>query len=237
MQELRHGIACLSVLLGVGTLTASPAAADCWDQWVGNGHFYLAVHRPGGVNWATAEAHAVALGGHLASINSAAENTFVFNLVASPQFWFVVPNPTRTFGPWLGGFQPAGTAEPLGGWTWSDGSAWNFSNWSGGEPNNWQGAQEDHLHYFVTGTTIGPKWNDILGTAQMRGYVIELTAVPPSQPADITCDATVGADDIAVLLGAWGQVGPSPADVDGDGIVGALDLSIVLAEFGWPFTP
>lgn len=221
----------------IAALSCSTAAfsQDCWDQWTGNGHHYLAVYRPAGVTWAAAEAHAVALGGHLASITSAAENTFAFNLVASPQYWVLATNPLRLLGPWLGGFQPTGTAEPLGGWTWSDGSTWGYSNWSPLEPNNWQGNQEDHLQFFAVGTSPAAKWNDVLGTALMRGYVIELASTPPSQPADVTCDATVNAEDIAVLLGAWGQTGPSPADVDGDGLVGPLDLAAILSAFGWPY--
>ena len=49
-------------------------------------------------------------------------------------------------------------------------------------------------------------------------------------PADLSGDGSVGADDLAVLLAAWGGAGAG--DVDGDGIVGAGDLAAVLAGWG-----
>lgn len=171
----RLAAACLATLaLAASTDTLR---AQSWTQWPissgGNGHWYLAVRCPGGIRWAEANTAAQALGGHLATITSTAENAFVFPLVADPIFWRVVQNPTRILGPWLGGFQPAGSAEPLGGWSWVTGEAWGFANFAPGEPNNYQGTQEDHLHYFTTGTTPLRRWNDLIGTALVPGFVVE----------------------------------------------------------------
>lgn len=215
---------------------AAAGSSGCWSEWPTNGHFYLDVHRPAGVTWQAGENHALALGGHLATITSASENTFVFGLVSSPTYWKVASNPTRILGPWLGGFQPPGSGEPLGSWTWLTGEPWSFSNWSPGEPNNWQGNQEDHLQFFTLGTVPAPKWNDLTGGSLMLGYVIELAGPPPMQPADFTCDATVDGADLAVLLSKWGQV-DADADLDGDGVVNGADLAELLSEWGWPMTP
>jgi hypothetical protein len=49
-------------------------------------------------------------------------------------------------------------------------------------------------------------------------------------PADLDHDGTVGAPDLALLLGAWGAGGP--ADLDGSGTVGSADLAILLGAWG-----
>lgn len=48
-------------------------------------------------------------------------------------------------------------------------------------------------------------------------------------PADLDGDGSVGAPDLAILLGSWG--GGGPADFDGGG-VGASDLAILLGSWG-----
>lgn len=55
------------------------------------------------------------------------------------------------------------------------------------------------------------------------------TAVVPPCPADLDGDGSVGASDLAILLGSWG--GGGPADFDGGG-VGASDLAILLGSWG-----
>ncbi len=173
----------IAALAAAGAATATTVDAQTgWTQWTAgagaNNHWYLAVYVPGGISWADARQQAQALGGDLATITSAAESTFVFQRVANPIFWRVVQNPTRIFGPWLGGFQPAGSAEPLGSWTWVTGEPWGYTRWANGEPNNYQGLQEDHLHFFVTGTTPQNRWNDLRGTSLVPGFVVEATTPP-----------------------------------------------------------
>jgi hypothetical protein len=51
-------------------------------------------------------------------------------------------------------------------------------------------------------------------------------------PADIDGDGTVGATDIAILLGSWGSAKGGAADIDGDGAIGGLDLAALLAAWG-----
>ena len=52
---------------------------------------------------------------------------------------------------------------------------------------------------------------------------------PAANPADLDADGTVGAADLAILLGAWG--GSGPADLDHDGTVSAGDLAILLGSW------
>ncbi|MBL0926731.1 MAG: hypothetical protein IBJ11_03640 [Phycisphaerales bacterium] len=56
-------------------------------------------------------------------------------------------------------------------------------------------------------------------------------------PADIDANGTVGANDLSLLLAAFGSTPASPnwnpaADIDSNGAVGANDLSILLASYG-----
>ncbi len=58
---------------------------------------------------------------------------------------------------------------------------------------------------------------------------------PIDCPADFNGDGTVGAADLAVLLGSWGacpQDEDCPADFNGDGLVGAADLAELLGDWG-----
>ncbi len=50
--------------------------------------------------------------------------------------------------------------------------------------------------------------------------------------ADLSGDGSVGAEDLAELLGAWGPNPGHPADLDGDGNVGTTDLAILLGAWG-----
>ncbi len=51
-------------------------------------------------------------------------------------------------------------------------------------------------------------------------------------PADLDGDGTVGAADLALLLGAWGPCAECPADLDGDGQVAPFDLALLLGNWG-----
>ena len=51
-------------------------------------------------------------------------------------------------------------------------------------------------------------------------------------PADFDGDGTVGASDLAQLLGSWGECAGCPADFDGDGDVDAADLASLLGSWG-----
>lgn len=188
MKRLIVGLAGgLVVLGGLGRTTASPVV---WPQ---NGHKYEAVLAPGGITWDAANSAAIAAGGHLVTITSAAENNFVYSLLSTPDLW--VENPVY-HGPWLGGFQPPGSPEPGGNWQWVTGEPFNFTAWNpvSGEPNN--AGNEDKLH-FHSHYYAGPTWNDIGGgrTDLVHSYVVEIPE--PSTLALLAMGA------IGLLAYAW----------------------------------
>ena len=79
---------------------------------------------------------------------------------------------------------------------------------------------------------LGTVTNDraILASGRFGGSTTtQLVRMIPVIPEDITGDGTVGADDLALLLAAWGTGGPG--DFDGDGVVGAPDLGLLLAAW------
>jgi hypothetical protein len=153
-------------------------------QWTVNGHWYEAVPVVEGMTWADAEADAVAQGGYLATITSAAEAAFVYGLAnADPSLWVYGGNS----GPWLGGFQPTGSLEPAGGWQWVTGEAWSYTDWRllGGsytEPNNSHG-NEESLQLVRDSSWGSIHWNDTSGSSSPvgwvpHGYILEVAPVP-----------------------------------------------------------
>ena len=67
------------------------------------------------------------------------------------------------------------------------------------------------------------------------GFSPEIDAIadvaPLAPSPDLDDDGTVGAGDLAILLGAWG--GPhAAADLDANGLVEAADLAALLAAWG-----
>ncbi len=172
-----------SVALFLLALAASAGAQPVqWTSGPGaNGHWYQAVHTPGGISWTDAEAAAASIlpGGHLATITSSAENAFVFGLIDDPSFWYADTYGTK-LGPWLGGTD----AAVEGQWQWVTGEAWGYTHWAQGEPNQFQGNNEDYLQfsdYWADPTPRDSTWNDLAVASGegVRGYVVESSAPPP----------------------------------------------------------
>lgn len=106
----------------------------------------------------------VALGGHLVTITSEAENDFVFRLTDDDTYWF---HSLNWRGPWIGTLQPPGSEEPAGGWSWVTGEPFTYARWDAQQPNNFNGTPENRLVFgnqrsrIPTGTMssrISRKW-------------------------------------------------------------------------------
>ena len=152
--------------LVIVTNTALPAPI----VYPANGHYYDVID--GALTWDAANAAATSssfLGtfGHLATITDAAENLFL----------------TNTFGAvaldlhWLGGFQPVGSSEPDGGWSWVTGEPFAFNNWAAGEPNNF--GDENRIIFAHPVNANGKPWNDTIANGS-AGYVVEYAVPEPS---------------------------------------------------------
>ena len=165
-----------------------------------NGHAYYLLSP---TNWPAAEAIAVSLGGHLATINNAAETLWVYN----------------TFGSYGGGDYTMwiGLTDEVneGEWHWTSGWGGTYRNWSPGQPDNYGGA-EDHVWMWspASGQPAG-SWNDGPGSF-IEPAVIEIgedAPIPVILAGPITNSANGhayyllsptnwhAAEDIAVSLG------------------------------------
>ena len=168
-RTLALGLPAIALLLVVcGPAWGGPV------QWAGNAHWYEAVYAgPGGIDWTAARQAAEDGGGYLATCTSAAENDFVFSLVSgNPGFWHVNPSGDAS-GPWIGGYQPPGSPEPGGGWTWVTGEPWSYANWLDEEPDN-LGGNQNYLRYIAENPpTTDKKWCDGNNTDPIRGYIVE----------------------------------------------------------------
>ena len=158
------------------------AVADNKVTWTltddGNGHVYQAMYVPGGITWSDAMAAAKSMPdidghpAHLVTITTPEENEFVYNLVSDDRYWVQdTRGPENYLGPWLGGYQPDGSREPDGGWTWVTGEPFSYKNWASGEPNDYGG--ESRLVFIGKGISKSPMWNDWLLDAKSKGYIVE----------------------------------------------------------------
>lgn len=128
-----------------------------------NQHYYRIVTTPQGLCWDDANALALqtrhqSQQGHLATITSAKENAFLLQNL-----------PDKSYSFWLGGFQPAGSEEPDGGWRWVTPDKWSYTNWAHREPSN-EANRENMLELRPDGM-----WNDRYENKSNSqiGYIVE----------------------------------------------------------------
>ena len=160
------------ILSSVFVLIASSAAhAQDAVQWKvsdgGNGHWYqLRLSNPG-LGWTAAQNAADAAGGYLATLTSAPENSFVFELANVTSAYGGSP----VVGPWIGGRR---TRDQ---WSWVNGDEWIFVNWLPPNPDGPGTWGEDRTCL----TSSAGQWNDFNESGvqpglAMRSYVVEWSA-------------------------------------------------------------
>ena len=128
-----------------------------------NGHQYSLLSSTD--SWTDSEAFAVLQGGHLVSVNDAAEMGFLNSTFGTNALWIGLAR----FGPSISDF------------AWTSGEAFTYSNWAGGEPNNF-GGNENYVHTYA-GSGV---WNDLANNSGYAGAkfgVLELVDVP--EPSEI----------------------------------------------------
>ena len=166
------------VVLSV-VMLATPVFAYDWVTSPINGHLYTIVDN--NTSWTDAENKAIALGGHLVTIRSQAENDWVFNLAVSS-------TGSGVYGAWIGMYQLPGSPEPAGGWVWSSGEAVTYTHWqtSTGEPNDYYGNSSENWakmyarkHDWDENVTY---WNDTWHYEPARPDTIGIVEVVP-EPA------------------------------------------------------
>ncbi|MBL0927026.1 MAG: hypothetical protein IBJ11_05150 [Phycisphaerales bacterium] len=90
--------------------------------------------------------------------------------------------------------------------------------------------------YPSSSAPSGSFWNNRQDGATLMGNALQWVVNSTPCPGDIDGNGAVGANDLTILLGCFGQaVTPgtcAPVDLDGNGTVGANDLTILLGNFG-----
>lgn len=175
----------LGAALGLVILVASAPAGAAPILF--NSHYYDVVLLPN-VDWNTANNNVslksdLGLHWYLATITSLPEQEFIAGLLGVP------PAPANgVVEYWVGGYQPPGSIEPAGGWSWVTGEPFGpYTGWGIGEPNN-SGGAENHLAldnrsiYFTVNTPTGWGWNDNDPTFNgiIAGYVGEASVPEPA---------------------------------------------------------
>lgn len=134
----------------------TPVLTGFTSQQNYNGHSYY--RSTGNATWTVARQNCINMGGHLVTVTSAAENTFIFNLW--PSGWI-------------------GLTDELveGQWKWVTGESYSYTSWNGGEPNN--AGNEDYVQFVG-----GGKWND-LPNGYSLPYVIEFDYIVDYTPWEV----------------------------------------------------
>ncbi|KIH65041.1 lectin C-type domain protein [Ancylostoma duodenale] len=128
--------------------------------------------------WATfedAEQVCVSNGGHLASIHSSEENTFVADISKSGTDYKSGADLT-----WIGLKQANYPQDTK--WTWTDGTPVDYMMWAPGQPDNYKGLEHcgqthsDYIGKEPAKDTSYQHWNDCQCTTEMRAYVCKKPA-------------------------------------------------------------
>lgn len=129
----------LAVLLV--TVLAVPASAYDWAVSPINGHRYILVDCS---SWSNAEGQAIALGGHLATIRSEAENDWVYQ--------FALDSKADCYRLWLGLCQSTDPPGPAPGyaWSWISGEPVTFTKWASWDDPARVWVPNDHGFMFTS---------------------------------------------------------------------------------------
>lgn len=168
-----------TISVGNQTFTITQSANG---TFVYNSHSYRLTS--GAKSWSDAEAEAVAAGGHLVTVNDAAEQAFLVNTFLNGA------NDARPL--WLG----INDAATEGNFVWASGEPVSYTNWNSGEPNNGNGSEDfgtiNWHRAASSGSTPKGTWNDtpLNGTSGLGGSsnglylgIIEVNTVSACAPS------------------------------------------------------
>lgn len=135
-----------------------------------NGHTYYLLSQS---SWTASEAEAIALGGHLVTINDAAENTWVWNTFSGLA--------SGASNLWIGIHDPLGN----GTFVWSSGQPVTYTNWGSGEPNN----IGSEIYGYMVGNDGGYSgspttyWNNVTATTLSGSFQNPFGVVEVPEPS------------------------------------------------------
>jgi hypothetical protein len=212
----------------------------------GNGHWYLFDQAV--MHWQPHRDRAAALGGHLGTITSASEQTFVESVlfIQDADIWLGGvsnwPQPVAwitgepvSFTYWQrynpgGGyaFEMCGRSDCLLRFGWNIESE-NSDGWPGNKGlYEWDAdCNSDNI------VDYGQILQGQLADANTNG-IPDICEGPTCHDIDLNLNGIVDGGDLGVLLAFWGTVSPAfpRADINGDGLVNGADLGTLLSFWG-----
>jgi len=186
-----------SILVVVAIIVASTSVSNGVPvEWSvdegGNGHFYEAVLVEGGIWWGQAALRAYYAEGRLATITSAEENEFVYNLISDSKFWYNLHGKTN-IGPWIGGGGWFTEEKSEGYWYWVnlnleyEYEPFIYTNCIVGQPAdtiNYEFHEMFFLHYYSDNSEPAPFWN--YGNRYLtNGYIVEYNRYNTPEPCTL----------------------------------------------------
>ncbi|GHU37861.1 hypothetical protein FACS1894105_10740 [Clostridia bacterium] len=185
--------------------TSTPAAGG--DTKTFNGHSYKVYEQS--MTWTDAKAYAESLGGHLVTITSAAEQTFIESIRSSSD--------SAKINYWIGASQANSSSK----WQWVTGETWDYTNWGSGQPDRYgTSSSEISCAMFMnkdSARQVVTKWGDTNNThthtnfpdvynQQNVGFIVEWDSGTNATPA------TTG--DTTVTFGTGTYTGGNPVGID-----------------------
>jgi predicted RNA-binding protein with TRAM domain len=198
----------------------STGFAERYDSSSGRYHYYKSVS--GSRTWLQAKSHSesnqqtingVSYTGHLVTITSSAENTFISQYVASDS-WIGASDEYSLINAATGVTTYANQTLAEGNWYWVVGETGvrgtqfsqgnsspvavssRYNNWASGEPNDWPSAfsnpgEEDYGQYY----NANQRWNDLGSSSYQSAYIWEYSSAtrlfsPDSTTKSISVSAT-----------------------------------------------
>jgi hypothetical protein len=143
----------------------TPTLTGFTSQQNYNGHSYY--RSTGFANWTTAKQNCINMSGHLVTVTTSAENSFIYNL-------------------WPSGWIGLTDEVTEGSWKWVTGETYSYTSWNNGEPNN--SGNEDYVQFVGAG-----KWNDLNNSSSLP-YVLEFEYIVTT--GDWTLDATTTTNSV-----------------------------------------
>lgn len=119
-----------------------------------NGHYYQVFDES--LDWYAAKARCEEMGGHLVTITSAEEKTFIDGILTNK----------NKSNYWAG----ATDEESEGKWKWITEEEFNYTNWNINEPNNTEYFKGEFENYLHISTSVNNMWNDSYFDAGERVY-------------------------------------------------------------------
>lgn len=180
MKILIYFLGLLAAVMAVKTSYAAVAAGPVVNP--ANGHsYYLLTQNV----WTASEAEAISLGGHLATINDTAENSWVLNNIST------IGASTKSL--WIG----LNDVASEGTFVWTSGETAPYRNFRSGEPNNALGIEDYVLMYGVgIGGGADGFWNDYSDSNNAAGQpvngVVEVVPEPSSTILIVAVIAILG---------------------------------------------